>query len=179
MKYTGLAIGVMAVILAGPAAAKEYYKWVDDNGVTHFTNAPPKDRPSEMVNTYAGSSTKYDPSAANADTEEAKKEKALMEKSKKDDADAAAQKTEKCKKVEEQQKYLIDRDGTRVRMMDREGNERVLSPEEQKEEIDKMQKFLDEQCKEKPKTDAGSKDKAPTPAATPDSSATTDTATPQ
>lgn len=156
MKHTGLAIGIAALLLAGPVAAKEYFKWVDDNGVTHFTNSPPKDRPSEAVNTYAGSSTKYDPSAANADSAEAKKEKELMEKSKTEESNAASMKAEKCKKVEEQKNYLVERDGTRVRMTDREGNEKVLSPEEQKAEIEKLQKFLDEQCKDKPKTDAGS-----------------------
>lgn len=32
---------VLAVLLVAPAVAEEIYKWVDDNGVTHFSQMPP------------------------------------------------------------------------------------------------------------------------------------------
>ena len=41
---------------AAPAMADKYYKWVDDNGVTHYGAAPPEDGGSEAVRTYGPSS---------------------------------------------------------------------------------------------------------------------------
>lgn len=41
---------------AAPAVADKYYKWVDDNGVTHYGTAPPEDGGSEAVRTYGPSS---------------------------------------------------------------------------------------------------------------------------
>ena len=32
---------VLAALLVAPTAAAEVYKWVDENGVTHFTETPP------------------------------------------------------------------------------------------------------------------------------------------
>ena len=142
MKHVGLAFGLLAMLACGQATAKEYFKWTDDKGVTHFTTAPPKDRPSETVNTYAGSSTTYDPAAATAQSKEGQEEKSKLEKTKEDEAKAASQKEEKCKRVSDQIKVLKERD--RVRMLDKEGNERVLSPEEQQAKTAELQKFFDE-----------------------------------
>ncbi|HEX5676882.1 MAG TPA: DUF4124 domain-containing protein [Alcanivorax sp.] len=41
---------------AAPAMADKYYKWVDDNGVTHYGTAPPEAGASEAVRTYGPSS---------------------------------------------------------------------------------------------------------------------------
>ena len=41
---------------AAPAMADKYYKWVDDNGVTHYGTAPPENGGSEAVRTYGPSS---------------------------------------------------------------------------------------------------------------------------
>ena len=40
---------------AAPAMADKYYKWVDDNGVTHYGTAPPENGGSEAVRTYGPS----------------------------------------------------------------------------------------------------------------------------
>lgn len=41
---------------AAPAMADKYYKWVDDNGVTHYGTEPPEAGGSEAVRTYGPSS---------------------------------------------------------------------------------------------------------------------------
>ncbi len=41
---------------AAPAMADKYYKWVDDNGVTHYGTEPPAAGRSEAVRTYGPSS---------------------------------------------------------------------------------------------------------------------------
>lgn len=48
------AVVCAAVVFSGQVAANEYYKWVDDDGVTHYTVAAPKDRPSELVRVSGG-----------------------------------------------------------------------------------------------------------------------------
>jgi hypothetical protein len=152
MRHAVIALGIATMLLTGTAQAKEYFKWVDKDGVTHFTVSPPKDIPAETVNTYAGSTSKYDPTEINAETEEAKKEKAQLAKDKQDEKTASSRMNEQCEMVKKQLQELKERD--RVRMTDREGNERVLTPEEQKAKIDEFQNFVDKECSGKPKADA-------------------------
>lgn len=150
MKITGKALGLALILLSGTVAAESYYKWDDDKGITHFTKAPPRDRPSEQINTYAGSSTKYDPSEAIAATTEAKNEKTQLENTKEQEAKAAALTEEKCKVVSEQLKTMNERG--RIRMKNKDGTERVMTPEEQKQKIDDYNKFISENCSGKKPT---------------------------
>lgn len=138
---------IAITLMAGNVMAKEYFKWVDDKGVTRYAEQPPAGVQAEKVNTYAGSSSNYDPNAAAAETEEARKEKAH-----KDELAAHTQKMEqaekeKCAKVSEQRKVLTERG--RVRMKDKEGNERVLTPEEQAAKIVELEKYEKEMCGKK------------------------------
>lgn len=42
-----------AILLAtSPAMASTFYRWVDDNGVTHYSEQPPQGRQSEAVRTW-------------------------------------------------------------------------------------------------------------------------------
>ncbi|QCO66931.1 DUF4124 domain-containing protein [Luteimonas yindakuii] len=38
---TGLALGLVAALLAGAAGAQDIYQWKDSRGVTHYSEAPP------------------------------------------------------------------------------------------------------------------------------------------
>jgi hypothetical protein len=52
-------IPLLALVLLGsaaPAMADKYYKWVDDNGVTHYGTAPPEGGDSKTIRTYGPSS---------------------------------------------------------------------------------------------------------------------------
>ncbi len=44
-----LASGLAALVLALPAAAADFYKWVDDKGVTHYSSEPPPNSKSQQV----------------------------------------------------------------------------------------------------------------------------------
>lgn len=47
-----------AIVLASsPAAANTFYRWVDDNGVTHYAERPPEGRASEAVRTWGAPSS--------------------------------------------------------------------------------------------------------------------------
>lgn len=41
-------------VFSAQTQAKEFYKWIDDDGVTHYTVEAPKDRPSTLVRTQVG-----------------------------------------------------------------------------------------------------------------------------
>lgn len=147
MKRPVIIAGIALALMAGSVSAKEYFKWVDEKGVTRYAETPPAGVTAEKVNTYAGSSTVYDPSKANSASEESLKESQhkaeIDKKSKQLEADEKAQ----CQKVNEQYKVLSERG--RVRMKDKEGNERVLTPEEQTAKVLELEKYLKDMCGKK------------------------------
>jgi aspartokinase len=51
-------LATVLALLSGPALADRYYRWVDDEGVTHYTKKPPEGRPSDEI------STGYKPSSS-------------------------------------------------------------------------------------------------------------------
>ncbi len=143
-KRTMILAGIAFALMTGNVAAKEYFKWVDENGVTRYAETPPAGVHAEKVNTYAGSSSTYDPSAENAETAEAK-----AEAKHKEELEAQARKLEedekqRCQKVSDQYKTLKERG--RVRMRDKDGNERVLSPEEHAAKLAELEKYLADMC---------------------------------
>lgn len=61
---------VILLALALPAAAAgKYYKWVDQNGVTHYDTTPPKDQQTTEVRASARGATAADAAATEATTE--------------------------------------------------------------------------------------------------------------
>ena len=147
MKRALILIGLAITWVASSAFAKDYYKWVDDAGITRYAEQPPLGVKAEKVSTYGGSSTVYDPNAAIANTEEGKQEQAH----KKEMADQAQQlekqEKEKCDKVDAQLKTLKERG--RVRMVDKDGKERVLTPEEQAAKVLELEKYMKDTCGKK------------------------------
>jgi hypothetical protein len=43
--------GLLLVLAAGPGLSAEAYKWVDEKGVVNYGEKPPKNRPSQQVDT--------------------------------------------------------------------------------------------------------------------------------
>ncbi|MCC7516705.1 MAG: DUF4124 domain-containing protein [Pseudomonadales bacterium] len=147
MRHLIITVGIAAALLSGSALAKDYFKWVDEQGVTRYAEQPPAGVQAEKVSTYGGSSTTYDPNAAVAATEEGKKE--AEHKKEIEDRTKQLEKAEqeKCVKVGDQLKTLKERG--RVRMRDKDGNERVLTPEEQAAKISELEKYITEVCEKK------------------------------
>ena len=147
MKHTMIIAGITMALMAGTVSAKDYYKWVDDKGVTRYAEQAPVGVQAEKINTYSGSSTAYDPNAASASTDEARKEEAHKKEVEGQAQKLEQEEKEKCAKVTEQRKLLAERG--RVRMKDKEGNERVLTPEEQAAKIVELEKYEKEMCSKK------------------------------
>lgn len=59
-------IAVCAVSISSQVSAKEYYKWVDRNGSTHYTTTPPPKnaRHQGKIDTYGASRNSSAPAAA-------------------------------------------------------------------------------------------------------------------
>ena len=147
MKRALIIASLAIAFIASPVFAKDYYKWVDEGGITRYAEQPPVDVKAEKVSTYGGSSTIYNPNAAIADTEEGKKEQAHKKEMEDKTKQLEKQEQEKCGKVEAQLKTLKERG--RVRMVDKDGKERVLTPEEQAAKVLELEKYIKETCEKK------------------------------
>ena len=97
----GRALAALAAFVALGAGAQTMYKWVDEKGVTHFSESPPPDEKSEKkaqkvtpkVTPPSGSGT-YDPNAWKSKDAEAKKRQ--IERGKGEQADAKNQEQRKA-----------------------------------------------------------------------------------
>lgn len=128
-------------LLAANIEAGDYYKWVDDKGVTHFSEKPAPGSDAKKI----GTATKYSESQANA--EAAAKEAAAAE------AAAAAtqpvdnpQNAENCKVAQERLKSL--RSGQRIRMVGADGKFSYLNENQIKEEMEKTQAVIISSCRQ-------------------------------
>ncbi len=57
MNKFSLLLGSLLLILASASSAAKFYKWVDDQGVTHYGANPPQGTTSSEVNTRANASS--------------------------------------------------------------------------------------------------------------------------
>jgi hypothetical protein len=147
MKRSLIIAGIAFALTASPVFAKDYYKWIDADGITRYAEQPPVGVQAVKVSTYGGSSTPYDPNAAVAQTAEGQKD--AEHKKEIDDHVKQLEKEEqeKCTKVKDQLTVLKERG--RVRMRDKEGNERVLTEKEQADKIVELEKYVKDMCEKK------------------------------
>lgn len=130
-----------ALLSAGPAmGAGTFYKWVDDNGVTHYTEAPPADEQrAERVRTWNSASSDQEQAvqrlqqrrekAAAKREEAAKPAPADKEKSDEDKGDLA----KRCEQHEENLKVL--REQPMVRKQDPATGEQVAIDAEERQRL--------------------------------------------
>lgn len=137
MKFPQAIIFCLAgLVAASPAMAVKVYKWVDDNGVTNFSEHPPKNTKSEELRPNIGHSepVNYETPAAAADQPVAETE--ATQQSLKD--------PERCeiatKNLETLQNF------GRVRVRNEDGSFHYLSEEEQRERLESTRKSIDEAC---------------------------------
>lgn len=118
-----LAASVACLTLSGAnlLAADEVYKWVDDNGVTHYQAHPPKNRKNELIMTKTGHSapSKYGSRRTTSDT---------ANNSTSNEEIASRKSPERCAKARKNLEVLEN--NNRVRITEENGEKRYLSPEE-------------------------------------------------
>lgn len=134
--YCFVILTMLAFSGAGYAAEK-IYRWVDDEGVTHFTAHPPKNRESEVVRVQTGRSdpVKNEEKASEEQPAKADQSEAAIQQSR-DDA-------YRCSVAQENLKVLQ----TSARVQVQEGDEiRYLNEEEQRERAEQAQQIIAESC---------------------------------
>ncbi|MGH8493635.1 MAG: DUF4124 domain-containing protein [Moraxellaceae bacterium] len=153
-----LATLITAILLTTTAGAAQFYKWTDDQGVTHYSEEPPPasaSKSSEVkVRTRlpSGAQTQIDKEAKpvddkNAKSQPKKDDKAAPDKTSTDkaaDNQTPEQYQEKCKALKANLETMQSHG--RVREADKEGNLRALSEEEKQRRMDETQRGIKAYC---------------------------------
>jgi hypothetical protein len=122
------------LLTATPAMAGEYYKWVDEKGVSHFSERPPAQaNTAEKIKTHARTPTEEEASAADTAIE---KELAPTQKIQAD--------PERCNKEKQRLSQLSS--GSRIRMQDAKGGFYYLEEKQIQQEIQKSKQAIAESC---------------------------------
>ncbi len=145
-----LGIALSAVLLFTPAHAGKVYKWVDQDGVTHYDEQPPANREYTTVTTYGNA-----PSGAKAAnerldqqrTEQSEENKKAIdyEKEKKIRDEEARVLAENCNNAKANLKTMEE--NARVRVLGDDGQFRYLSEEEKQAQMDQAKDIIKESCK--------------------------------
>ncbi|BCD98000.1 DUF4124 domain-containing protein [Marinagarivorans cellulosilyticus] len=121
-------------MVSTPAMAGEYYKWVDDKGVVHFSERPPQEtNTAEKIKTHARTPTEEETSAADTAIE---KELAPTQQIMADPA--------RCDQEKARLKQLSS--GSRIRMKDAQGGFYYLDENQIQQEIQKSKQAISESC---------------------------------
>lgn len=142
-----LAFFLTAAVAFG-ALADEVYKWVDENGTTHFSAQPPTDREYEVITPSAGRVGTVDPTQqpeSDGDSAESSGDPQApleVEESEPDPEEVA----QRCEQARENLFWLTER--RRVSMRDEEtGEETWLDDDERLDMIDETEAYLREHCR--------------------------------
>lgn len=150
-------IGLLLFGLQQPVFSKTYYKWVDEEGVTHYEASPPKAEartktPVEKIKT----SNKL-PRDAKLAQERLESQREARDQAKKDTT-SAKEKSKRAQAIDEYEQQVkenceisrnnlnILQQSPRVREKDDKGEFRFLSEEEHQNRIKEAQKYVTEHC---------------------------------
>ena len=153
MTKFSLLLGSALLILASASSAAKFYKWVDDQGVTHYGANPPQGTTSSEVNTRANASSDQDRALESlqekrdkAEKEREKAEKAAEEaRREKTEPDAVQQ--ERCEQYRKNLDILINKPTVRQENPET-GEMEVLDQEARNKMIVETQEALN-QCQGK------------------------------
>ena len=149
---TGRALVFVAAFAALPAVAQTMYKWVDEKGVTHFSETPPPDAKTEKKATKVtpkvvppSGGGAYDPNAWKAKEAEAKKRSVDRGQQQQTEARDAAKRAEQCDRARARVAFLKD-----VNVLFRtnpDGTRTYLEDKQREAEIAQAQQAVNETCR--------------------------------
>ena len=142
----GLALGLA---LATPLQAAEIYKWVDDEGVTHYSQQPPPSGDADRV----GVDTPPDEEIAR-EREEMEATGERLEAQREQRREAEQQANENAAERERRQQRCADlraslqklTENRRLLVPDEEGNVRRLPEEERQQRVAERRRQIEEEC---------------------------------
>ncbi len=126
-----LAVMAIAVFYASAITAGEYYRWMDEQGVTHYGSTPPQGVDAELVSTYDDAPTKEPKSSEN----DIQRQQQAMRN----------QREQECAS-EKSRLSTLKTSGTRIRMRQEDGSSRYLTADEIQKEIEQSEQFIKEAC---------------------------------
>ncbi len=144
VKVLTLAIALIGIIgVPSSMAAKNYYKWTDEDGVTHYSAQKPHNTETETISVSTGLPTanSTDEQQIEAKTTASKPAPALPEKK---GEYIQTKDPERCAAATERLKTLTEY--ARVRVIGEDGEARILSREEKDEKIAEAEKAIQEDC---------------------------------
>lgn len=137
--------GSLLLALSATAMAGQVYKWVDDQGRTHFGSQPPEGQQATSINTAAPPAKPATPPASlSTDSEADKEQKAIDNKVKQDVAKQEAERKQFCQTVRTNLSQLQNNPRLRAEVG---GETRRLTEEERQARIAENEKAIRENCK--------------------------------
>lgn len=138
-----------ALLSTNPAAAAgKFYKWVDDNGVTHYSEAPPAERgQAEEVRTWSSASSDQDAALERLEQRRSEVQKARERAAQEERAQSQPQQvaTERCEEHRKNLETLRNKPVVRAQDPDT-GELRTLDAEQREAMIADTEAAL-EQCR--------------------------------
>ena len=149
---TGRALVLVAAFAALGAGAQAMYKWVDEKGVTHFSEHPPPDTKTEKKATKVtprvvppSGGGAYDPNAWKSKEAEAKKRSVDRGQQEQASARDAAKQAEMCDRARSRLAFLTN---SGVIFRDNPDGSRVYLEDKQREaEIARAKEVADQACR--------------------------------
>ena len=139
-------------LISAPGHAKEFYKWIDDEGVTHYSVRPPADaevKTEALTIKTPDTDTASPASASETETASGAEEQALSGRAALSPEDLAKLQQEEQANCDKARKNLYTlKNRTRIISPDEKtGEKRYLNDEERKKWTAESQKVVDEFCK--------------------------------
>uniref|UniRef100_A4XR07 DUF4124 domain-containing protein n=1 Tax=Ectopseudomonas mendocina (strain ymp) TaxID=399739 RepID=A4XR07_ECTM1 len=136
--------GSLMLALSATAMASQVYKWVDENGVTHFGAQPPQGQQATTINTAAPPPRPTPSEPAPSVEELLDPEQAAIDKKVKQDV--AKQEAERKKYCETARTNLAQLENNPRVRIEAEGELRRIGEDERQERIAELKKSIADTC---------------------------------
>lgn len=142
-------VGIAGLTLSSPTWASKFYKWVDDEGTTHYSAQPPREKPSQQVNINVNRSSDANQEASTQPATQAQQPDQGQQMS---DAERVAEIERRNREVIAKNCEIMRRNletltqHARVRTKGEDGQITVLAEEERQQRIKKAQDYINANC---------------------------------
>ncbi len=135
MKFSiQLVISLSFVLASNQTLAEKLYKWIDDKGITHYSEHPASNFKNEVIKPKTGHS---DPVTYTVPTPAASASSSA-------NAKTSLKDPERCANARKNQETL--KTFARIKVKGDDGEYRYLTPDEQKQKIGEANKAIEESC---------------------------------
>ncbi|MFW5969480.1 MAG: DUF4124 domain-containing protein [Halofilum sp. (in: g-proteobacteria)] len=142
----GVALGLS---LSGPLAAEAIYRWVDEDGVTHYSQQPPPSRDASRVRVNRPPDEEVQRERREMEEtrerlESRREERRKGEQAAREEAEDRKRREQRCADLRSSLKRLTE--NRRLLVPDGEGDVRRMPEEERQQRADKRRRQIEEQC---------------------------------